>query len=113
MRLRTHAADPRWHLRPDPSNRIVWPLVGRQTRQACLDHFQIVGDYKWRIHNEGNRTLSSPRRLLNSLWVLQTLRSPVVPNALYEQRGCTHGYDLDDWLLAERDLGLTRRTTAA
>jgi hypothetical protein len=33
--------------------------------------------------------------------------------ALYEQRGCTHGYDLDDWLLAERDLGLTRRTTAA
>jgi len=32
---------------------------------------------------------------------------------LYEQRGCTHGYDLDDWLLAERDLGLARRPTAA
>jgi hypothetical protein len=32
---------------------------------------------------------------------------------LYEQRGCTHGYDIDDWLLAERDLGLARRTTAA
>jgi hypothetical protein len=32
---------------------------------------------------------------------------------LYEQRGCTHGHDIDDWLLAERDLGLARRTTAA
>jgi hypothetical protein len=32
---------------------------------------------------------------------------------LYEQRGCTHGYDIDDWLLAERDLRLARRTTAA
>jgi hypothetical protein len=32
---------------------------------------------------------------------------------LYEQRGCTHGHDIDDWLLAERDLGPARRTTAA
>ena len=32
---------------------------------------------------------------------------------LYEQRGYTHGYDIDDWLMAERELGLARRTTAA
>lgn len=32
---------------------------------------------------------------------------------LYEQRGCAHGHDIDDWLLAERELGLARRSTAA
>ena len=31
------------------------PPAGRQARDACVDRFQIVGDYKWRIHNEGNR----------------------------------------------------------
>jgi hypothetical protein len=26
--------------------------------------------------------------------------------------GAAHGYDIDDWLLAERDLGLARRSAA-
>jgi hypothetical protein len=32
---------------------------------------------------------------------------------LYEQRGGAHGHDIDDWLLAERELGLAGRSTAA
>ena len=24
---------------------------------------------------------------------------------LYEQRGCEHGHDVEDWLMAERELG--------
>jgi DUF2934 family protein len=32
---------------------------------------------------------------------------------LYEQRGCAHGHDIDDWLQAERQLGLARPSTAA
>jgi hypothetical protein len=52
MRVRTYTADPGGHLRPDPSNRMSLPLADRQARHACVDHFKIVGDYKWRIHNE-------------------------------------------------------------
>jgi hypothetical protein len=32
---------------------------------------------------------------------------------LYEQRGRAPGGDIDDWLLAERELGLTRESTTA
>ena len=32
---------------------------------------------------------------------------------LYEQRGGAHGHDVDDWLLAERELRLARRSAAA
>jgi len=32
---------------------------------------------------------------------------------LYEQRGGADGHDVDDWLLAERELGLAGRSTAA
>jgi hypothetical protein len=32
---------------------------------------------------------------------------------LYEERGRTHGHDLDDWLQAERELLGTLRSTAA
>ena len=32
---------------------------------------------------------------------------------LYEQRGRAHGGDVDDWLLAERELGLARDPTTA
>jgi hypothetical protein len=32
---------------------------------------------------------------------------------LYEQRGCAHGGDVDDWLSAERELGLARDPTTA
>jgi hypothetical protein len=32
---------------------------------------------------------------------------------LYEQRGGAGGHDIDDWLLAERELGLAGRSTAA
>jgi len=32
---------------------------------------------------------------------------------LYEQRGGADGHDIDDWLLAERELGLAGRSTAA
>jgi len=32
---------------------------------------------------------------------------------LYEQRGRAHGGDIDDWLLAERELGLARDPTTA
>jgi hypothetical protein len=32
---------------------------------------------------------------------------------LYEQRGGAHGHDIDDWLLAERELGLAHRSAAA
>ena len=32
---------------------------------------------------------------------------------LYEQRGGADGHDLDDWLLAERELGLAGRSSAA
>jgi len=31
---------------------------------------------------------------------------------LYEQRGGADGHDVDDWLLAERELGLAGRSTA-
>ena len=31
---------------------------------------------------------------------------------LYEQRGGADGHDIDDWLLAERELGLAGRSTA-
>jgi len=31
---------------------------------------------------------------------------------LYEQRGCAHGHDVDDWLLAEQQLGLARPSAA-
>jgi hypothetical protein len=31
---------------------------------------------------------------------------------LFEQRGGTHGHDIDDWLVAERDLGVARRSAA-
>jgi hypothetical protein len=32
---------------------------------------------------------------------------------LYEQRGRAHGGDIDDWLLAERELGVARDPTTA
>jgi DUF2934 family protein len=32
---------------------------------------------------------------------------------LYEQRGCAHGHDIDDWLQAEQQLGLAQGSTAA
>jgi hypothetical protein len=32
---------------------------------------------------------------------------------LYEQRGGAHGNDIDDWLLAERELGLAGRSAPA
>ena len=32
---------------------------------------------------------------------------------LYEQRGGAHGHDIDDWLLAERELGLAGHSTPA
>jgi hypothetical protein len=32
---------------------------------------------------------------------------------LYEQRGGAPGHDIDDWLLAERELGLAHRSAAA
>jgi hypothetical protein len=32
---------------------------------------------------------------------------------LYEQRGRAHGGDIDDWLLAERELGVARDSTTA
>jgi hypothetical protein len=31
---------------------------------------------------------------------------------LFEQRGGTHGHDIDDWLMAERDLEVARRSAA-
>ena len=88
------------------------PLAGRQARHVCVDHFQILGDYKWRIHNDDNRTFSPLCRLPEQPLDVTDIEIARRAYELYEQRGCTHDYDNDDWLLAERDLGLARRTTA-
>jgi hypothetical protein len=63
----------------------------------------------------------SQRRRMNDLVTTPTTEQPLDVRDIeiarrayerYEQRGGTHGYDIDDWLLAERDLGLARRSTA-